>query len=1485
MKTLTRFFSLVLALSLVLPQPGLLAQNNIKPKTIHNELSQSIGRIKEVSQTNPDSKHVYIIEDAHTSIEAQRNIAQIIQQLSAEKNIQLIGLEGSDREISIPHAFDLMSLELKEDVCHYLMNRLRINGAEYAKINNPDLKLMGVENNQAYLNNLDLYQSTEETIRFQKNLISLRTSLKNIVRIALPKELKDFLLLKESYSSQKNTLEQYLKLLLKQAKKYGVKLNPSSELSKLESLLFSGNNTAINALALFDEISALEQNLKTKLAVNKDHKSLLDAYDFFSLIYKLSHYRLTRKRFIQLIENSDDIYRDFKKHTKVVEKQSKKLNLNKTSIYFSKQDVNLLINKAKQFYDVAIEREGWITKNLIHEMKQTSQNQALLVVGGFHSEGIKKALQKKGVSYTLIQPNISKLDPAAEIEYLRLMNSQLLPLEQFAINAPALSVPSKDYLRDLVSKQKADWLITLIALSLASERGDTVSERRLSGHLVQIAPELAIRRKGALKYPSIVSARSLGEGVVATELADDVDRPYIAVVGSGPTGIALARKLADEGAQVALFSSEIFPGGMVSAGSNRPVDPELRQFYSDTLALDNVEYYGGMRMPKYNFGGILSTMKFSAVIFADQVENSGEIKTPTEKSSQAVFYNFRRIVYYIDGKPFVASLNFQLGEHITLVSDGLLETEKAFLELLKFLKYRKEKVKSVKIISKSDPKVEIDTSLFSFDLSFEKRAYTSMKDIKFRQERIQDRGRVEDTSVIIADTVLLADNPEEGHLFTAATPLPYKESDEKTYLVRGSKKNYYVVGNSRNREINGFDEAQQEAGEAATAILGYLPPTGTLTPEERKHKRTRLRKKLWNADANGVDKEGLLILLEKLEELTSENALSHGRAVRAIERESNSEITDQLLELLPVELDFNLPKTKLESRLIKNHREALKALRENEFYSNMDVIEQLPIDWFVTLLVGIYIKSPTPLLNKVLEFRKGLQPLTGMSMTDIKKANKNAIAAAIRKKNGQRKGTDKLSELGLTRLIAQTSTLVEFIEYFESEAIKYFDRNKSPQTYPYTLFPELLSQQEFAQTVLLFFYLNYSRDNDEAVKAIQDRLKEKAADLRQGFARGPDEKFDSPDVIKRLNFENMQVIDNTLQSGHRLADRHTATLSRSEEKKLDGKEELGKLNKIVPYSYPSPELLYFIKTKKQLDEKKEDLLNRLSDLLDVSPDEIRNLNFGELISAAQEKHKESDTDLRALESLILSFSSYSMLVTDQDPERDELSKKTVNQILIEMDKAFRPESLLVVGPGTSAFQLISISEPGTKIIFVEPSPIMASLIVHYAKLLNRNGDIVVVPKRIQFLDEEDMAFFQSSNIGVATAFGVFNHLKYGKHREVGVSDLVDAVKDEGAVIVAYKAEDWNPNTSYHNSPEKAPLEDIKSASIDDDVVLITETSDAKKNISPKIQGQKAVRITIRKVRITTESAGRRVAATASSLGSTTIGISELSESRLFGIAS
>jgi hypothetical protein len=94
--------------------------------------------------------------------------------------------------------------------------------------------------------------------------------------------------------------------------------------------------------------------------------------------------------------------------------------------------VDSFMGPADRFYELALERDEVLVSNLLNKMQSDNRNNAVVVAGGFHADGIKEKLEKKGVDCITITPKITKTQE--DCPYLSLMTDDKLDIDSLVKN-------------------------------------------------------------------------------------------------------------------------------------------------------------------------------------------------------------------------------------------------------------------------------------------------------------------------------------------------------------------------------------------------------------------------------------------------------------------------------------------------------------------------------------------------------------------------------------------------------------------------------------------------------------------------------------------------------------------------------------------------------------------------------------------------------------------------------------------------------------------------------------------------------------------------------------------------------------------------------------------------------------------------------------------------------------------------------------------
>ena len=168
---------------------------------------------------------------------------------------------------------------------------------------------------------------------------------------------------------------------------------------------------------LQNEIKELAKRLVGALAKTEEERLLTEVFREYQMIQKLFHLELSREEYQQVKARGITPSRllrgmgEGERKAKVASDLSSPLSVS--------PEIQKLYRIALDFYSGAIVREGHMMQRTREIMAKRKQTQAVLITGGFHTEGLKERVLASGSSYINITPNISEVTKEDQRNYLR----------------------------------------------------------------------------------------------------------------------------------------------------------------------------------------------------------------------------------------------------------------------------------------------------------------------------------------------------------------------------------------------------------------------------------------------------------------------------------------------------------------------------------------------------------------------------------------------------------------------------------------------------------------------------------------------------------------------------------------------------------------------------------------------------------------------------------------------------------------------------------------------------------------------------------------------------------------------------------------------------------------------------------------------------------------------------------------------------------
>lgn len=193
----------------------------------------------------------------------------------------------------------------------------------------------------------------------------------------------------------------------------------------------------LEALPLFEEVDVLTNQLFMKLAQTPAEKKMVALIHDSILLEKLFNLELSREEFEEIKKRQDELktftvlYRlsDLGDEVKILQQMVRA--------------IDQIFSEAIKFYEGALAREVQMEKNISAILKESGETKAVLITGGFHSEGFEKAFIKNRYAYLEINPKISSVEGAQKSYLDSMLGKRVTIFDRAQISLPVLSQEPK----------------------------------------------------------------------------------------------------------------------------------------------------------------------------------------------------------------------------------------------------------------------------------------------------------------------------------------------------------------------------------------------------------------------------------------------------------------------------------------------------------------------------------------------------------------------------------------------------------------------------------------------------------------------------------------------------------------------------------------------------------------------------------------------------------------------------------------------------------------------------------------------------------------------------------------------------------------------------------------------------------------------------------------------------------------------------------
>ena len=188
-------------------------------------------------------------------------------------------------------------------------------------------------------------------------------------------------------------------------------------------IIYNSVYSRIDNEKLFQDIKAVETDIKEKLFSSDDQRSLDKLSRHIDILLGMLNIKLLNGDFNYYQTHKDEFTHEA--FTDFIKKEGERYGL-AYAVEPPTEAVAKSVPKLEEFYAIATKRDKALVDNTIKEMEREKQQIAVLVTGGFHSEGMAKLLEKQGISYIVVCPSITKDVPTP---YIQILTNQRTPIE------------------------------------------------------------------------------------------------------------------------------------------------------------------------------------------------------------------------------------------------------------------------------------------------------------------------------------------------------------------------------------------------------------------------------------------------------------------------------------------------------------------------------------------------------------------------------------------------------------------------------------------------------------------------------------------------------------------------------------------------------------------------------------------------------------------------------------------------------------------------------------------------------------------------------------------------------------------------------------------------------------------------------------------------------------------------------------------------
>ncbi|MBI4397617.1 MAG: hypothetical protein HY586_00650 [Candidatus Omnitrophica bacterium] len=318
---------------------------------------------------------VYLIQDAHDSLDAQESNRKILKSLIEKERVTHIFFEGGSLPLNRKFYSVAGREETDKKIWDALLREGKLSGLERAALEAPRrICFEGIEDEAVYFEHVKAIREVFSSDQKAEVLIYEEDERmeKEAARVLGPKNQK-LLRLIHNFEAGCLVADRYIR-----------------ELARMDRKIVSTGLMGADSPAEFlEKFTQVEADLFKHFSARPGEAEFLVRQRQWNLAKKMLRLRLSREersRFTSLRNGLRPV------------RQSRGI-----------------FQTVQKYYEIAAQRDGILSQNLLARLRKDMPARAAVVVGGFHTEAVLNALEKTGINAIVVQPEIN--DASRKLDY------------------------------------------------------------------------------------------------------------------------------------------------------------------------------------------------------------------------------------------------------------------------------------------------------------------------------------------------------------------------------------------------------------------------------------------------------------------------------------------------------------------------------------------------------------------------------------------------------------------------------------------------------------------------------------------------------------------------------------------------------------------------------------------------------------------------------------------------------------------------------------------------------------------------------------------------------------------------------------------------------------------------------------------------------------------------------------------------------------